>query len=173
MFGIEYKCDRCVESETVWECCIAQYRLHDGREISCFNQPAWCHHCKCVRNVECIPELFQIEMFLDRLTHAGITPGIRETAEVLDISPEEYFQDQIDGLIARLEWRRNRKSSPKCLQCGTSNFDVLKNDADQALDSFAHPHCGGIFRYVTSCHFSQASEEIVNSEGEWVETRDR
>lgn len=171
MFGGEYVCDRCKRPETVRFCTESYYQLDDGREIRVSDEPVWCYQCKCVRSAERLDDPDRLAVSLDRLNASGITDEMRDAAELFEQSPEEVYTERIAYDAARLAWRRARRSPPRCLECGSTNFVALVRGPQGRLDSFSHPSCGGTFQRVSIFHAQLASHRIMNAEGVYLCSR--
>lgn len=144
---------------------IAYYRLSDGADIPLILQPVWCNTCNDLRSAERLAELARLQEVLADLESKGLSKHERETAELLQQTPESYFAERVRKWQAAVRWRLERKSQPRCLACESTNLRLLAPDIEQSLESFAHPDCGGTFTQSNSWHGSQATFQILDAEG--------
>lgn len=128
------------------------YRLDDGVELPFTTDYAWCHRCE--RFVECerLYSVDEIQRHIDDLIATKATWG-EEDAHLSD----KYAQLGIslpNGLereacykrwVAALGWRQERKSPPRCLECGS--FFAIK----VLPDSGEFPHPAGNGTVILAC----------------------
>lgn len=121
------------------------YQLPDQSLLFVHQTPCWCFTCDCFQVGECIEPLEKLESDLMRLRRG-------------DLSPERYYESEADReffmtyllrrepieemtakLCARIEWRRQRRSLPKCLVCGSTRIATID---DISGEDFPHPKTG-------------------------------
>lgn len=119
----------------------------------------WCNECRNAVAVESIPELDQLT---EELNHERRNARNHEVETGLP-------NNHLIWAESRLEWRQNRRSPSRCLECGTTNIiDFGDCLATKDGDTIAkHPNCkdfgnlvfngGGFVNYL---HFI-----VYNSEG--------
>ncbi len=128
MFWQEYQCDLCGRLESVKTTIIAYYRLDDGRSIPGMNQAVWCYRCDGVRSAERLVDADWLESLIDHLRNSGIDDDLKETASLLEKTPEAYLAEKLDMYVAMLQWRRGRNASARCWNCGATEFLELAPD---------------------------------------------
>jgi len=92
---------------------------------------AWCNHCENEVEAEMLPSLEQINKWIEEVKHQTTKPVMKKS----------YFEDDLEFNIAPtkesikqdlirhenlLEWRKVRKEPAKCLECGSTEFKILK-----------------------------------------------
>ncbi len=107
------------------------YRLADGSLIHVDQQAAWCKGCDKFVVAEYLPEVKELEKSL-----ADLLAGDVKRVQRLDFVGRTAAEET-DQLSRRIEWRRNRSSPPRCLECGSRKITPLPSD-----EEFAHPATG-------------------------------
>ena len=135
-----------------------------------FSAESWCYDCNALVDAESFPELSAFERVLTRLLANGLDDDDRETAKLLETDEEKFLTQQISEWRARLDWRKNRVSAPRCLTCGSTHIQVLFDESrftsfDNALAAFSHPSCGGTFRRAEIGHGNPRGQAKFNGEG--------
>lgn len=110
------------------------YRLPDGSLLHVRQRECWCQVCDSFLFAEDVPPLEALETELARLMIPD--EELRQALAFLEVSIEERIEDTQQ----RIEWRRTRKSPPKCLHCGSTNITILPNL--QESEEFRHPKTG-------------------------------
>lgn len=133
---VEIKCDGCDFFQTLRDS-ITRVYINQYPKLSFIPvlwQPGWCFACHGVVPTEQLPQISEIEEY-----------------------PHE------EDKLAWKTWRENRKSSPKCLQCGATDFlilpdfreeakkwdtlksthDIIKPTGKVKWDNVFHPDCQG------------------------------
>ena len=132
-FSFNYRCDRCrrrLSTSDSDDSCY--YVLPDGREFPLATADAWCDRCRYFVHAENSPAFhYNVESIVE-CHHAT------EQGELPAQSPEHA-----DWLAAMLEWRKLRKSGPKCLSCGSANILYLHVRGEHPNVELLHPRCGG------------------------------
>lgn len=113
---------------------FVDYRLPDGSRLHVRQRECWCPRCDCFVFAEDVPSLTDLEAELARLMNPD-----EELHQVLTFL-EVTIENQIAETQARIEWRRNRKTPPKCLHCGSTNITILPNVRES--EEFRHPKTG-------------------------------
>lgn len=135
------------------------YRLSDGRDASAHRALAWCNACNDFVWMERLPEPEEVQ---EKLTEA-----VRDLEEAL--APKEYllfgfikrrkkpnlefikiYQNSLRKAEALRDWRGLRRSSPKCLTCGSTEVQEANLWGDQEKEALRHPNCGGELRVEES-----------------------
>ncbi|MCA9138361.1 MAG: hypothetical protein KDB00_16435 [Planctomycetales bacterium] len=168
MFSHEYTCDRCNLTATYVSTEIGYYRLADGTDIPRLSQPAWCNYCNALRSAERLPELERLQQILAEIESAGLSDGDYDFLESLQQSPESYLAERVSKWRASVRWRSQRQSPPRCLECESTDLELLAQEIDQSLESLPHPNCGGNFTRTNWWHCSQACYTVLDSEGRGI-----
>lgn len=119
----------------------------------------WCNECCNAVAVEFIPEIDQLTEELDHE---------RRKASICEVDTGLPNNHQI-WAESRLEWRKNRNSPSRCLECGTTDIiDFGDGLATKGGDKIAkHPNCndrGNLVNYGGGfVNYSRVA--IYNSEG--------
>ena len=116
------------------------YRLPDDSLLFIHQAECWCSQCNRFELAEYIPTLVKLETDLNRLLKGDLDRLRRDNEEDMELWMTYHgkpVEDSIEDLERRIQWRRSRKSPPKCLRCGTTTITLLP-DADE----FAHPKTG-------------------------------
>ncbi len=104
------------------------YRLNDGREIPLSRHPVWCDACGEVTDGERIEPIDEIEAGIQKYERLAVEIR-REMALPPTPSPnapgERAALSEIAKLQFRASWRRERKSPPRCLRCGSTQIIKL------------------------------------------------
>jgi hypothetical protein len=164
MFGHEYRCDRCGQTGS-YTTSIGYYCLDDGTVIVRADQAAWCYDCRELRSAERLPNERRIADIISDIQANGLSDDDKEYAAFLSQNEDTYLAEMVFKWKACLKWRRARKSPPRCLECESTSLLLLNPDVEQALDSFAHPQCGGTFQSAGWWHSSQAAYQVLDPEG--------
>jgi hypothetical protein len=85
---------------------------------------AVCKNCARIVNAEVIPELEALQHEIERFASIDHADGIAR-------------------LLPYIEWRSNRKSPPRCLECGSTTLTQLGLSQDGKFEVTEHPTCGG------------------------------
>lgn len=106
------------------------YRLDDRNDIELYSQPVWCHGCVKVTHGERIESIQQIDQRIAHLEKLAAEIRIEMTRPPLPepgAPGDRHQREQIAELQMRRAWRKQRRSSPRCLICGTTNIVPLEN----------------------------------------------
>lgn len=106
------------------------YRLPNGLLLFVRQTECWRPDCDCFEVGGDIPSLAELESDFARLQSGDVD-------EALWIRYGNPTEKLIEDLKKRIEWRRKRKSPPKCLHCGSTHITFLPDD-----DEFFHPKNG-------------------------------
>ena len=104
------------------------YRLADGSEITLCSGPVWCAACAKVTHGEQIESIQEIDRRirdLERLAAEIRREMSRPPLPAPDAPGDRHQQEQIAELKLRRDWRRQRRSPPKCLACGSTDITPL------------------------------------------------
>lgn len=110
------------------------YRLPDGSFLHVRQQECWCPVCDCFVFAEDVPSLADLEAELARLLNPD--EELQRVIAFLEVPVE----NRIAEARRRVAWRRNRKSPPKCLHCGSTNITIAPYV--QESEEFRHPKTG-------------------------------
>ncbi len=161
----ELLCDRCPftqELSTVLAC----YRLSQREAIPIFAELAWCHACRRVVQAEKFVGVEEIRQELlrtgDWLPFSLDRYGEGEWVHL------EYWLSRVDSkclnsartrrkayvrlLRSMLRWRRERRSPPRCLTCGSTKLEYFTaGDGVSVFATLVHPGCGGVISFRGYC----------------------
>lgn len=110
------------------------YRLANGTEITLHSDPIWCERCRTVGHGERIESIQAIDRQIADLKR--LAAEIRRNQKspptpATDAPGDRHQQKQITDLMLRREWRAQRTSAPKCLNCGSTA--ILKLEHGKAV----------------------------------------
>src|SRR5262249_20281761 len=95
------------------------YRLPDQSMLSIEQEAAWCEGCGLFECAEVIPSIEELYARIEELQ----TP----TQKLLFLfRTQEAINVAIDELRTRLRWRATRKSSARCLACGSTSITPVR-----------------------------------------------
>jgi hypothetical protein len=138
-----------------------QYVLSDGTNCPMCDQVAWCRSCKKFVAAEHLRALEEIDARI-----AAIRNGTdREPWELavekqlfdatgIVLNRPERVQERMDEALRWRRWRMSRTAPPKCLECGSREFNPLDSSTD-----ISQPHPAGdgrMIRCTTLGHYSLA-----------------
>src|SRR5262249_30549947 len=122
------------------------YRLDDGTKLDILQQPAWCPACARFVIAELIPSAEEFEAEISKYRSAD-----GDTLQMWAfVSNGASVGERIAELTRRIEWGRERRSPPRCLECG-------------GLGSVPIPATGGFFH-------PQTGERVVVGDSGWADT---
>lgn len=123
----KYLCSNCDFSGSTTSLWGLKNYKSNSLEVSVEIHPAICYDCNSITPVENLPTLESIK-YLENLT--------KEFPKL-----QSYYENKLEEEKLRFEMLRNRESSPKCLNCGGQDFELL---IDSIIDSgYEHRCCGG------------------------------
>jgi len=99
------------------------YRLADGRSIPVLSNPIWCRQCSEVTHGEELEPVEEIEKKIINLERLAA-----EIRAEIDPSADGEQQERIAELKLRRNWLWARRSPPRCLRCGSTNFLRLEHE---------------------------------------------
>ncbi len=153
-----YRCTKCEYAQDLDQ---VRYRrvLQDGSEVPISVCRAWCEDQRRIVESE---ELASVDV-LEQL--------LRERDEVgSDTDAEDPLADLPGDLEREIEWRRQRTSPARCLECGSHNIVQESGDGLQEPPRLVHPGCGGLLR-VSNLGMRESEEQapiVVDEEGRRV-----
>jgi hypothetical protein len=133
----DIRCKKCgyEQSEFRGDGAFYAYLLPDGSSLSVPYVPAWCSHCQVVVHAEELPKVEALE---------------RQLREWQASSLEDEVQSwHVEWLEREIAWRSERRSSPKCLACGSDN--IVRGSLGGGV---LHPSCRRRMAFKLSGHFS-------------------
>lgn len=137
------KCDRCEFTDEVfelWDGVGGLYRISSSLSIPLMVRWAWCHQCDGIRYVERIPDIKEIKQELRR-SFWNVSKWGEGIWRCTGATSRRHHRRVLKSILA---WRRNRKSPPRCLCCGSLDFEVFSGDLEfQGIGTVPHPGCGG------------------------------
>jgi hypothetical protein len=165
-FCDEYRCDRCGVVQSVSTLTLRDYVLENSERIPCGAKLGWCDTCKSLVAMERIYPLQVMVKVLTDLEDSDPNDEMNiEAARLYHVTPEEHLAERIDTVRKDVAWRRNRKSPPRCLECGSIEVAPVEDEPERVAE-FEHPGCGGLFRHQTTYHFIEAAVQLYSAEGE-------
>ena len=138
---------------------IHTYRLPDGRDADVDRAFAWCNTCNDLMWMERLPrpeevqgkldeaarELEEYEPPKERLLFGFIKQRVDPGSDFTEI-----YQKTLRNAEALRDWHTIRKSSPKCLTCGSTDVQEVNLWGDQEKEVIRHSNCSGAFRVEQS-----------------------
>lgn len=137
MLPTYYRCSSCqqkfeFEFREAWYCLDAapiDSPVSDASLLEIPVRPAWCKACECITIVEDIPPLRAYED-----AYAAARAG---RAIAFPILSEFGDPESIRALEMYVRWRMGRRSAPRALCCGGSNYQLM----DVATPLIKHAEC--------------------------------
>ena len=134
--------------------CSSNYEdaLDDGSRMAAQTEPAWCHGCNAIAEVESIMDPEEIDQSLAEMAdpNPAIRPKVRESLTVR---------------FTRLKrWRARRASPPKCVACGSTRLTALPQG-----HLVLHPVGAGTLLSQCAGHFTPLHYRVrymLSSEGD-------
>lgn len=165
------RCEKCELELEFRSYVIYTYRLDDGFEFSSPCLPIWCFQCQGIRTREVLPPVSSLLDKRRQLESEGIDlDELQQKADFLKqpIDPATELTRQLHAVNSQLQWLWSRVSSPRCLDCGDTNFVELASDFTDSPKQYHHPECGGVFELELRAHGSTSNRIVVGPEGERV-----
>lgn len=120
---IQVICDRCHFLQQLTEQ-TRRYCLSDGNELGLERRLARCHDCRGVVEADRLASLEEIDEAIQRTLDRE--PLLLEGLALISRTVDEELQEL--NLIRN--WRLQRRSPPKCLECGSTAIDYFKELSD-------------------------------------------
>ncbi len=117
-----------------------RYHLPSGDTVTGYRDRGWCHDCETIRDIERPLDVGEIEDQLRELQQRrprGLFANIFGSGS----QQRESDLEATKNLQAALYFAKNRKSSPRCLDCGSDRTLPLKFGSNGLSLSFIH-YCG-------------------------------
>ena len=130
---VEYQLPESGRDEWVLWSAFIDYRLEDGSKLHVLQQPAWCRGCSRFVVAEQVPAVEALEAEIARFRSAD--PDTLETWAF--VSNGASVAEQVAELLRYVDWRKGRKSPPRCLECGAVDPVPVPTRGE-----FAHPATG-------------------------------
>ena len=111
--------------------------------------------------IEFLPELPHLLAHLESLT-AGRGEAIM---------PGDRLEKSRQNTLHEIAWRRDRRSDPRCLECGGTEIASLGWATDRLIESFPHAGCNGALRLEEIVRLTQSSFDRYSSEGLLIDRR--
>lgn len=168
MFKYWYECDACAFRGVA--CCarIAYYVFPDGERMPAALSPAWCGRCKNFVSAETLPTAESVITEIARLEEQQAGDSDDRLAESLKRSVEGDVSLRLAALRELNHRFRNRRSTNRCIECGGTDFDYLRDDDGPMPKAMPHPNCHGTLRLVEAAHASTTQYETLDQEGNRV-----
>jgi hypothetical protein len=106
------------------------YRLDDGSQITLHSRPVWCNRCDKVTHGEEIESIEEIDKEIarqERLAAEYWRDIARPPLPTPDAPGDRHQRERIAELQLRRTWRLNRRSPPRCIQCGSAEIVQLEH----------------------------------------------
>ncbi len=152
MHGTFHICDLCNCKFSYVGWCDWYYDIA-GHQMHISTKPAWCFDCNKLRSAENLPTVTECEREIGELTSKRTAKGTR-LAHPIALKIAQL----------KLDWRKLRTSSPRCIWCGGTNLQYLETEPRNGLLPFIHPKCGGTIAY-SSTFLGSASPTLFTPEG--------
>jgi hypothetical protein len=125
----------------------------------------WCHDCNELVAIEHFAPLADYQDLLADRERNGPNEEDQDGAKLCKEDLNDYFRHRNELLRAMIEWRRRRKSPPRCLTCASTNIEELISIGESDSRGFEHPGCGGILRFQRGYVFIEERLQLLTSEG--------
>jgi hypothetical protein len=115
---------------------LYQYLFEDNSALTIRRQIGWCIECDCVAFIESVPTIEQLTVELETVS----SKNSKNSNDILE---------PIVDIKKRIEWRKTRKSPPRCLDCGsvdTSVLDFTEIDEKFSQTTLFKHKCGGFLQ---------------------------
>lgn len=168
-------CDSCKYVREVFSP-IREYVVGEKR-LAVRSQFAWCHGCQNVVLGEWLDPLDQVEEAL-HLAESRDPSHLRWSRPHSSESLDEFFDRTIASLHLRKEWRTQRVSPPRCLECGSFAIAAFPYQETHALGPgecgcqifkfrLRHPGCRGDLVIKGHRHtLAEQTVELFTAEGQ-------
>jgi hypothetical protein len=127
------------------------YLLPDQSTLDLSFIAAWCRDCREVTHAEEMPSMAAIEKEL-----TTSVPGWRH-----------------EELTVLKKWRTQRRSPPKCLDCGSTNIVPVTLDFSEVIEqTFPHPDCEGVLHFTPSGGYTLGpvqTQRLYSFEGDYLD----
>lgn len=144
-----HQCDLCDEG---WSHFITiglfVYRLPDSRYAWIDRDFRWCNGCESFSAVERLPS--ESELQADLIKAQDELTQIRK--KKADFGTIRLYKKSVQEQKASIDWKKVRKSPPRCLFCGSS--DVFENEITK------HPECGGEIKRNTDIPLTVSKRHV-------------
>jgi hypothetical protein len=130
---VEYRLLGSGRDERVLWSAFIDYRLADGSKLPVLQQPAWCAACQRFVIAEEVPSVEALQAEIDRYQSAD-PDTLGKWAFVSNGAP---VAERVVELQRYVEWRKGRRSAPRCLECGAVDPVPVPISGE-----FAHPGTG-------------------------------
>jgi hypothetical protein len=134
---------------------IRLYRLRDGITTEISHRSEWCHQCEMFTVTESLPDVETaradaLEAAKRSRAHSAIGPMsiLRRLTPSFKSRGVAYRSEMVraEALYSVIS---TRTAPPKCLQCGSTNHELLAlppcSPRAKVTTEVAHPGCGGMF----------------------------
>lgn len=130
---VKYQLPESGRDEVVLWSAFIDYRLAGDSKLHILQQPAWCCTCRRFVTAEEVPSVEALEKEISRF-RAAEPDTLQKWAFVSNGVPAA---ERIAELLRYVEWRKGRRSPPRCLQCGAVDPVPIPEAGE-----FAHPATG-------------------------------
>ena len=145
-WSTDYECSRCHQAFSV-HLNLFTYVASPTNEQAGFSEPGWCYDCEELCEIESLPPLERFERILQEHIEGAWDTYIHRDSELHGLSFEVQRANAIRDWELACQWRVNRKSPARCMECESVNVEAVENPGE-----FLHPDCGGILQSQGSAH---------------------
>jgi hypothetical protein len=186
------RCDSCPKNwatHMTWG--LFSYSLPDGRYAFIDRTIAWCDGCDDFVPAEHIPDVEELEEKLDKksreleseqhrlrqpIEHRAFFGLIRKQIWP-DAKDVWVYEREVARAQASLDWRKIRKSAPKCLLCGSpivQQKELWDRETRQWAEGITHPGCGGKIRIEDSGYQIAlgTKHRVYDTDGDFIREED-
>lgn len=168
MFIYTYQCDACDFRDSAICGRIGYYIFTDGERIPASTVAASCRKCGVFTCAENLPTADAVVGEIERLRNNQTNEFDVELSAMFERDLDEYVSSRL-AVFTELDRRfRNRKSANRCIECGMTDFEYLRDDRNEMPEKWPHANCHGTLRLVESLIANPASYFTLDSEGNRV-----
>lgn len=134
--------------------------------------PAWCRKCNTFTSAENLPTVDAVIEEINRLQNNQTNEFDIEMAKMFERNLDEHVSSRL-AAFTKLDHRfRARQSANRCVECGTTDFEYVRNDRDEMPEELPHANCHGTLRLVELAHAIPAEYFTLDREGNRVAAMD-
>ncbi len=160
-----YQCNACRFRGWARSWPVGYYLFTDGERMPASTSVVWCHKCNAFTSAENLPTLDFIAEEISRHKANQTNDFDVEMAQLFECSLEEHVSSRL-AAYTKLDYRfRDRQSANRCIECGATDFDYVRDDRDAMPDEWPHPNCHGTLLLVETAHAIPATYFTLDREG--------
>jgi len=160
-----------------------RYPLPDGGRATAYRSEGWCPRCESIQDVEELPDVQELQHSIadyERRVQGGRLDRIKDRLGRPPSNERELAHRELARLEDTLRWRRSRQSPPRCLGCGSADWQAVDWVSDEHgghsnishTELFRHT-CGGRLRRVTEPNLRfhcRPTQIVLTPEGQVLRT---